>query len=114
VGVNSELPLAGVRVLAFTQLGAGPWAMTLLSDLGAEVIKVEDPTTRGDEARAVPPYADPAAHDGLYFQSLNRGARSLTLNLRVPEAREVFAALDRRHPQSGYAAQARGYLLEIH
>src|SRR5436305_5111134 len=86
-------PLAGVRVLAFTQLGAGPWAMTLLSDLGADVVKVEDPTTRGDEARTVPPFNDPAAHDGLYFQSLNRGARSLTLNLRAPEGRELLHRL---------------------
>jgi crotonobetainyl-CoA:carnitine CoA-transferase CaiB-like acyl-CoA transferase len=96
VGVNSELPLAGVRVLAFTQLGAGPWAMTLLSDLGADVVKVEDPSTRGDEARTVPPYADPVAHDGLYYQSLNRGARSLTLNLRAPEARELLHRLTAR------------------
>ena len=92
MGVNpgpAALPLAGVRVLAFTQLGAGPWAMTLLADLGADVVKVEDPTTRGDEARTVPPFADPAAHDSLYFQSLNRGARSLTLNLRTAQGRDL-------------------------
>jgi crotonobetainyl-CoA:carnitine CoA-transferase CaiB-like acyl-CoA transferase len=93
VSVNSTLPLAGVRILAFTQLGAGPWAMTLLSDLGAEVIKVEDPTAGGDEARTVPPFADAAARDGLYFQSLNRGARSLTLNLRAAEGRELLRRL---------------------
>jgi crotonobetainyl-CoA:carnitine CoA-transferase CaiB-like acyl-CoA transferase len=87
------LPLADVRVLAFTQLGAGPWAMMLLGDLGAEVIKVEDPTTGGDEARTVPPYADAAARDGLYFQALNRGARSLTLNLRNAEGRELLHRL---------------------
>ena len=85
MSVNSALPLAGVRILAFTQLGAGPWAMTLLSDLGAEVVKVEDPTTGGDEARTVPPFADAALRDSPYFQSLNRGARSLTLNLRTTE-----------------------------
>jgi crotonobetainyl-CoA:carnitine CoA-transferase CaiB-like acyl-CoA transferase len=96
VGVNRELPLAGVRVLAFTQLGAGPWAMTLLSDLGAEVVKVEDPTTGGDEARTVPPFADPAARDGLYFQSLNRGARSLTLNLRTAEGHDLLHRLAAR------------------
>jgi crotonobetainyl-CoA:carnitine CoA-transferase CaiB-like acyl-CoA transferase len=72
----SPLPLEGVRILAFTQLGAGPYAMTLLADLGAEVIKVEDPTTGGDEARNVPPYAE--GGDGLYFQSLNRNAKSTT------------------------------------
>jgi crotonobetainyl-CoA:carnitine CoA-transferase CaiB-like acyl-CoA transferase len=96
VSVNSggaALPLADVRVLAFTQLGAGPWAMMLLGDLGAEVIKVEDPTTRGDEARTVPPFVDAGAHDGLYFQALNRGARSLTLDLRTPEGRALLHRL---------------------
>src|SRR2546428_8188303 len=86
-------PLAGVRVLAFTQLGAGPFAMTLLADLGADVVKVEDPSSGGDEARRVPPFNDPAAADGLYFQALNRGARSLTLNLRAPEGRELLHRL---------------------
>src|SRR5215813_11354335 len=67
--------------------------MMLLGDLGAEVIKVEDPTTEGDEARRVPPFADAAARDGLYYQSLNRGARSLTLNLRAPGARDLLHRL---------------------
>src|SRR2546425_13290473 len=89
-------PLAGVRVLAFTQLGAGPFAMTLLADLGADVVKVEDPSSGGDEARRVPPFNDPAAADGLYFQALNRGARSLTLNLRAPEGRELLHRLGAR------------------
>jgi crotonobetainyl-CoA:carnitine CoA-transferase CaiB-like acyl-CoA transferase len=93
VSVNGSLPLAGVRILAFTQLGAGPWGLMFLSDLGAEVIKVEDPTTGGDEARTVPPFNDPAARDGLYYQSLNRGARSLTLNLRTPEGRDLLHRL---------------------
>jgi crotonobetainyl-CoA:carnitine CoA-transferase CaiB-like acyl-CoA transferase len=86
-------PLDGVRILAFTQLGAGPWAMTLLADLGADVVKVEDPHTGGDEARTVPPFADREAHDGLYFQALNRGARSLTLDLRAREARDLLHRL---------------------
>jgi crotonobetainyl-CoA:carnitine CoA-transferase CaiB-like acyl-CoA transferase len=96
VKVSAALPLEGMRILAFTQLGAGPYAMTLLGDLGAEVIKVEDPTTRGDEARRVPPYADAAANDGLYFQSFNRGARSITLNLREPEGRALLERLATR------------------
>src|SRR5207248_226552 len=78
-------PLAGVRVLAFTQLGAGPYAMTLLADLGADVVKVEDPSAGGDEARRVPPFADAAAADGLYYQALNRRARRPTLHLRAPD-----------------------------
>ncbi len=93
MGVNGPLPLDGVRILAFTQLGAGPYGLMFLSDLGAEVLKVEDPTTGGEEARTVPPYNDPAARDGLYYQSLNRGARSMTLNLRAPEGRDLLHRL---------------------
>lgn len=85
------LPLSGIRILAFTQLGAGPYAMMTLGDLGAEVIKVEDPTVNGDEARTVPPYAGDG--DSPYFQSMNRNARSLTLNLRVAEGRALLHRL---------------------
>jgi crotonobetainyl-CoA:carnitine CoA-transferase CaiB-like acyl-CoA transferase len=88
-----SLPLSNLRVLALTQLGAGPYAMTLLADLGAEIIKIEDPLSGGDEARNVPPFAEDG--DSLYFQSLNRNARSLTLNLRVAEGREIFHRLVR-------------------
>ncbi|MGH7894544.1 MAG: CoA transferase, partial [Candidatus Binatia bacterium] len=55
-----RLPLAGVRILAPTQLGAGPFGLMFLADLGAEVVKIENPATRGDEARTVPPFNDPA------------------------------------------------------
>jgi crotonobetainyl-CoA:carnitine CoA-transferase CaiB-like acyl-CoA transferase len=85
------LPLDGVRILALTQLGAGPYAMTVLGDLGAEIIKIEDPTTGGDEARRVPPFAGDG--DSPYFQALNRNARSITLNLRTSEARDVLRRL---------------------
>jgi len=86
------LPLAGVRILAASQLGAGPWALTLLSDLGADVIKIEPPA-HGDEARNVPPFA--ADGDSIYFQSLNRGARGLTLDLRAAAGRAVLLRLVR-------------------
>jgi len=87
----SSLPLDGVRILAFTQLGAGPYAMMVLGDLGAEIIKIEDPTIGGDEARTVPPYAGQG--DSPYFQSMNRNAKSFTLNLRVPTGRALFHRL---------------------
>jgi succinate---hydroxymethylglutarate CoA-transferase len=89
----SDLPLTGVRILALTQLGAGPYAMTMLGDLGAEIIKVEDPTTGGDEARSVPPYAIDG--DSPYYQSFNRNTKSLTLNLRTPQGKDVFHRLVR-------------------
>src|SRR5499426_3987586 len=89
----SSLPLSGLRILAPTQLGAGPFGLMFLADLGAEVVKIENPATRGDEARTVPPFADAAAHDGLYFQALNRGAKSLTLDLARPEGRALLHRL---------------------
>lgn len=89
---RGALPLEGTRIIAASQLGAGPYALSLLSDLGAEVIKLEPPGL-GDEARNVPPFA--GGGDSLYFQSLNRGARGLTLNLRDPAGREVMRRLAR-------------------
>jgi crotonobetainyl-CoA:carnitine CoA-transferase CaiB-like acyl-CoA transferase len=88
------LPLDGLRILALTQLGAGPYGMQVLGDLGAEIIKIEDPTTGGDEARSVPP--EPIGGDSLYYQSFNRHTRSLTLNLRTPAGRELFLRLAAR------------------
>lgn len=83
-----SLPLSGVRILAVEQFGAGPFATLNLADLGAEVIKIEDPTTGGEVSRLVPPYR--IEGDGLYFQSWNRNKKSMTLNLRRPGALEVF------------------------
>jgi len=91
--VTTGLPLSGLRILAPTQLGAGPFGLMFLADLGADVVKIENPETRGDEARSVPPYADAVAHDGLYFQALNRGARSVTLDLKRLEGRALFERL---------------------
>jgi crotonobetainyl-CoA:carnitine CoA-transferase CaiB-like acyl-CoA transferase len=88
------LPLEGLRILAVEQYGAGPWCSMLLADLGAEVVKIENPETGGDVGRAVPPYA--VEGDSVYFQAFNRGKRSVTLNLRHPEARDVLHALVRR------------------
>jgi crotonobetainyl-CoA:carnitine CoA-transferase CaiB-like acyl-CoA transferase len=102
----AALPLEGVRILALTQLGAGPYAMTLLGDLGAEIIKIEDPTIGGDEARTVPPYVEDG--DSPYFQSLNRNAKSLTLNLRTARGVEVFHRLVR--VSDAVYANARGDL----
>jgi crotonobetainyl-CoA:carnitine CoA-transferase CaiB-like acyl-CoA transferase len=94
------LPLADLRILALTQLGAGPFAMTMLGDLGAEIVKIEDPTCGGDEARRVPP--EPIGGDSLYFQSFNRNTRSLTLDLRTPSGRDLFRRLA-AHADAVYA-----------
>jgi crotonobetainyl-CoA:carnitine CoA-transferase CaiB-like acyl-CoA transferase len=84
-------PLHGIRVLAISQFGAGPFTTLNLADLGAEVIKIEDPTMGGDVARYVPPATNNA--DSLYFQAFNRGKKSIAINLRNPDGVAVFHRL---------------------
>ena len=85
------LPLADIRVIAFEQFGAGPWGTLQLADLGAEVIKIEDPASGGDVARYVPPFAE--GEDSLFFEAFNRNKKSLSLDLRCDGARDVFEDL---------------------
>jgi crotonobetainyl-CoA:carnitine CoA-transferase CaiB-like acyl-CoA transferase len=89
----SRAPLAGLRVLAISQFGAGPFGTQLLADLGAEVIKIEDPGVGGDVSRYTGP--DAADGDSLFFQSFNRGKQSVTLDLRHSDGRAVFLDLVR-------------------
>ncbi|MBT3343071.1 MAG: CoA transferase [Gemmatimonadetes bacterium] len=84
-------PLRGVRILAIEQFGAGPWATMALADLGAEIIKIENPLTGGDVARYVTPYT--VDQDSVYFQSFNRNKKSITLNLQHPDAAAVLHPL---------------------
>jgi crotonobetainyl-CoA:carnitine CoA-transferase CaiB-like acyl-CoA transferase len=86
-------PLDGVRILAVSQFGAGPFGTQVLADLGADVIKIEDPGVGGDSARYVPPFQGEA--DSPYFQSFNRGKRSVALNLRHPDGQAVLHDLVR-------------------
>lgn len=83
--------LKGLRILAVEQFGAGPFGTLHLADLGAEVIKIENPHAGGDISRSVPPFT--GDKDSLYFQSFNRNKRSLTLNLKHPDGRKVFHEL---------------------
>jgi crotonobetainyl-CoA:carnitine CoA-transferase CaiB-like acyl-CoA transferase len=85
--------LSGLRIVSVSQFGAGPFGTQLLADLGAEVIKVEDPAVDGDVARHVGPYA--ADGDSLYFQSFNRGKKSVTLDLKHPDGQAVLRDLAR-------------------
>jgi len=89
----TRAPLHGLRVLTVSQFGAGPFGTQLLADLGAEIIKIEDPGVGGDVARQVGPYA--GEDDSLYFQSFNRGKKSITLDLEHPEGRAVLRDLAR-------------------
>ena len=85
--------LDGLRIVTVSQFGAGPFGTQFLADLGAEVIKIEDPGVGGDVARHVGPYA--GDDDSLYFQSFNRGKKSLTLDLTHADGRAVLRDLAR-------------------
>ncbi len=82
-------PLNDIRVLDLTRVLAGPYATMVLRDLGAEVIKIERPLV-GDEARGVGPFKDGVS---LYFMSINRGKKSVTLNLRTERGKQIFIEL---------------------
>lgn len=82
-------PLQGVRVLDFTRVLAGPAASLALADLGAEVWKVE-PHETGDETRLFPPFREQQSH---YFLSVNRGKKSIVLDLKTEEGAELARAL---------------------
>ena len=89
---EGAFPLAGLCVIAVEQYGAGPYGSMQLADLGAEVIKIENPADGGDMARGVGPFFC-GPDDSQFFHSLNRNKRSLTLDLRQPGARAVLHAL---------------------
>ena len=82
-------PLDGIKVLDLTRVLAGPYATMLLGDLGAEVIKIEQPGT-GDESRNFGPFKNGFS---LYFMSVNRGKRSITLNLKTERGHAIFKQL---------------------
>jgi crotonobetainyl-CoA:carnitine CoA-transferase CaiB-like acyl-CoA transferase len=102
--------LSGLRVIAVEQYGAGPYGSMQLADLGAEIIKIENPADGGDMARRVGPYfVEPprsdasvragegrAAGDSQFFHSFNRNKKSVTLDLKKPGAREVLHRLAAR------------------
>jgi crotonobetainyl-CoA:carnitine CoA-transferase CaiB-like acyl-CoA transferase len=84
-------PLAGVRIVAVEQYGAGPFGTLYLADLGAEVIKIEDPAVGGDVSRYIPPGR--VGTDSLFFEAFNRGKRSIALDLKTPAGRGIFERL---------------------
>jgi crotonobetainyl-CoA:carnitine CoA-transferase CaiB-like acyl-CoA transferase len=103
------MPLAGLKVLAFEQYGAGPFGTQFLADLGAEIIKVESPVDGGDMARTVGPHfleAEGASDASLFFQAFNRNKRSITLDLSKPGSRPVLEKLVAR--SDAVASNLRG------
>jgi crotonobetainyl-CoA:carnitine CoA-transferase CaiB-like acyl-CoA transferase len=89
---TAPLPLAGVRIIAVEQYGAGPFGTQHLADLGAEVIKIENPNDGGDVGRAVGPYYF-GPGDSHFYQSFNRNKKSMTLDLKLPQGREALRRL---------------------
>jgi crotonobetainyl-CoA:carnitine CoA-transferase CaiB-like acyl-CoA transferase len=91
--MERRLPLQGLRILSAEQYGAGPYGSMHLADLGAEVIKIENPHEGGDVSRLTGPYLigdDPAHPDSQFFQSFNRNKKSLTLDLKSEAGRAVL------------------------
>jgi alpha-methylacyl-CoA racemase len=84
-------PLQGVRILDLTRLLPGNYCTLLLADLGADVIKVEEPE-RGDYIRLTPPLVD---GEGAIHRALNRGKRSVTIDLKTPDGAMVLRRLAR-------------------
>lgn len=86
-------PLQDVRVLALEQYGAGPFGSLQLADLGADVIKIEDPSSGGDVGRYVVPQQE--GEDSIFFETFNRNKRSIGLDITSTAGRAVFEDLVR-------------------
>jgi succinate--hydroxymethylglutarate CoA-transferase len=88
----SKSPLAGLRVLAVEQYGAGPFGTSYLADLGAEVVKIENHHEGGDVGRGIGPhfFGDSDSH---FYQTFNRNKKSITLDLKHPQGQAVFHRL---------------------
>ena len=82
-------PLEGIKVLDFSRVLAGPYCTMLLADMGAEVIKIERPGS-GDDTRHFGPFQN---GESGYFMFLNRGKKSVEINLKDPSARESLMEL---------------------
>jgi crotonobetainyl-CoA:carnitine CoA-transferase CaiB-like acyl-CoA transferase len=85
-----QAPLAGMRVLDFTRILSGPYATMLLADLGAEVVKIERPGSGDDTRGWGPPFSGGMS---TYFAAVNRGKRSVALDLQTQRGQEIAAAL---------------------
>ena len=86
---RSALPLSGLRVVDASRLLPGPWCTQMLADMGAEIIKIEQPGI-GDPARHNPPYY---RNGSVYFNSVNRGKRSIALDLAHPQGQQIARQL---------------------
>lgn len=88
----NQLPLKGIRIIAVEQYGAGPYGSMYLADMGAEVIKIENPRIGGDVSRQTGPFFL-GDNDSYFFQTFNLNKKSLTLDLKTEQGREIFEKL---------------------
>ncbi|AHE57017.1 CaiB/BaiF CoA transferase family protein [Sphingomonas sanxanigenens] len=94
--METEKPLAGVKVLELARILAGPWAGQLLADLGAEVVKIERPGAGDDTRHWGPPFvtgSDGADLGAAYFHACNRGKRSVAIDMATPEGQAAIRRL---------------------
>src|SRR5450631_2658082 len=82
-------PLSGLRIVDLTRVVAGPFCTMMLGDMGAEVLKIEEPT-HGDDSRAWAPFIEGA---GSFFLALNRSKKSVALDLKTPEGANALRQL---------------------
>ncbi len=82
-------PLDGIKVIDFSRVLAGPYCAMILADLGAEVVKIEPPPS-GDDTRGVGPFLHGVS---AYFMSINRGKKSVALNIKDPRGRDLATKL---------------------
>jgi len=90
--MSTTQPLSGTRILSLEQFGAGPYGTMILADLGAQVIKIENPAVGGDPARYTGPFLLGEA-DSQYFQTWNLNKRSVTLDIKSESGRAAFLHL---------------------
>ncbi|WP_411341030.1 CaiB/BaiF CoA-transferase family protein [Sphingopyxis sp. J-6] len=90
-------PLENIRVLDLSRVLAGPWATQMLGDLGAEIVKVERPSS-GDDTRSWGPpwYGDPKEQRSAYFMAANRNKSSVAIDMSVPEGADLIRELAKR------------------
>ncbi|WP_428852573.1 CaiB/BaiF CoA transferase family protein [Imbroritus primus] len=94
---TDKRPLAGIRVLDMTRVFSGPWGTQILGDLGADVIKIEQPGRGDDQRRLGPPFLadglDRPTAESSYYLSVNRNKRSVALDIKTPEGQDAIRRL---------------------
>jgi crotonobetainyl-CoA:carnitine CoA-transferase CaiB-like acyl-CoA transferase len=86
-------PLSGIRVVDFTRVIAGPFCTQILSDMGAEIIKIENPDGGDDTRKGAGPRAGGPTGESHFFMTYNRGKKSVALDFTKPDGQKVVHKL---------------------